>query len=108
MKRLRLSGLAVATMVAIPTIPSSAQDDSGVEVIRKNPYVKGLFTPSGYNGNYQSSGCYGAPTSNPPPAYAQGCEPPPDWIAYCQTKHRSFNAYNGYYFRYDGLHHPCK
>ncbi|HWV41999.1 BA14K family protein [Pseudorhodoplanes sp.] len=47
----------------------------------------------------------------PPPGYAPApgyAPPPPDWIAYCASKYKSFNPATGLYLGYDGQYHPCQ
>jgi len=63
--------------------------------------------PPAYNGDYPPQGCYGDQTYNPPAGYADGCAPPPEWVSYCQSKYKSFDAENGYYLGYDHYYHYC-
>ena len=43
----------------------------------------------------------------PPPGY-YGYAGPPDWLAYCSSRYRSFDPASGTYLGYDGLRHPCQ
>jgi hypothetical protein len=62
-----------------------------------------------YDGEYPSDTCYGEKTYEPPSGYVNGCEPPPDWVAYCSYKYQDrFNEENGYYFGDDKYYHYCR
>jgi hypothetical protein len=31
----------------------------------------------------------------------------PEWMTFCQSKYKSFDAHTGYYTGYDGIQHFC-
>jgi hypothetical protein len=51
-----------------------------------------------------TAGALAAAAAAPPPAYY----PDQDWIDYCYSKYRSFDAASGTYLGYDGQRHPCQ
>jgi hypothetical protein len=47
------------------------------------------------------------PAYVPPPQPVYGGGPPPDAVAYCQQRFRSYDPVSGTYLGFDGLRHPC-
>lgn len=42
------------------------------------------------------------------PVYGPGPYGPPNWIAYCASRYRSFDPASGTYMGYDGYRHACQ
>jgi hypothetical protein len=53
---------------------------------------------------------YGGPAYYGPPGYyyGPGYAGPPDWVAYCFSRYRSFDPVSGTYMGYDGVRHACQ
>lgn len=73
------------------------------------------YGPRGYNYDYYYGGppplFYGPRVFYPPGHYGPLVGPgygPPDWIAYCFSRYRSFDPASGTYMGYDGRRHVCR
>lgn len=73
------------------------------------------YGPRGYYDYYYYGGppplFYGPRVFYPPGHYGPLVGPgygPPDWIAYCFSRYRSFDPASGTYMGYDGRRHPCR
>jgi hypothetical protein len=73
------------------------------------------YGPRGYYYDYYYGGppplFYGPRVFYPPGHYGPLVGPgygPPDWIAYCFSRYRSFDPASGTYMGYDGRRHVCR
>lgn len=101
MKRL-LGTLLVAGFAAGMTAGSTQ-----IVLAEEDAYGTKKSEPVYYSGDYPPAYCYSDPTYEPPKGYLENCEPPKEWVAYCEYTYPTFTAYNGYYKADDGYWRYC-